>query len=1052
MSTIKAEINGSSYTFPEGLTILEAVGKNRIDEIPSLCYEERLGHINSCFLCVVEAEGYGRLLSACSTVLTDGMKIRTNSETVRRARRECLELLMSDHYADCVSPCRFACPANIDIQGYLLLAEKGFFTEAVELIKEKNPLPVVCGRVCVKPCELKCRRELIDRSVAIDNVKRGLSESEPGRKVSAEPAPSTGKKAAVVGSGPSGLSYAYYMAKKGHEVTIFEQMPKTGGMLRYGIPAYRMPEDLLDLEIGKIRELGVRFHTSSPVDSRLFSRLRQEYDTVYLAHGAWKAIRTDIHGESGEKVVGGIDFLRKTRTGEIGRLKGRILVIGGGNTAIDAARTALRLGADEVMILYRRTEAEMPAHREEIEAAGEEGVRFSFLSAPIEVSCTETGATLTCMRMQLGEPDESGRRKPEPVENSQYREESDLIIEAVGQQVDSGFLNGAADLKINRDRISADPGQLAGPGVYAGGDCVSGPATVIEAIAAGRKAAEETDRFLRGGEKPAIPFYTAMNLLGEVSAQDMESLVKSRLSRLEMPQRSPRLRSRDFEETETTYGAEETAQESGRCLTCGCNALSDCLLRKYCEEYGVKADRYRGFHNKFPRDLSHPFIQLEPGKCIRCQRCIKTCEKIQGASALDLKNRGFSSVIATGLDRPMAHMDCDGCGNCIDSCPTGALTEKGGYFPITQQAEISHTVCIYCRALCPIKIESFGRYVRISSARSKTTGQGEYICGYGRFAMKRFFGADRLLKPLLRSEYGDYDEISWTDAMKRTAGAVIKTAQKGGDSLAVLLSSSLSREEIEAARRLAAAAGTVNIALLRPDKLNIYRTDGVRRQIDFDEADLIVVLGDELDYIMPALKWKIRASAAKGAAVAEVGVQASFLKGVENRQIYDMDIGQFIEKKLPELMDSGNNPVIVFKNGCKAEKKLISLTERKGMLIPVDYSVNAFSFACENILNSAQPDYGKIRTAILVGDEPFGYENPCMGADFIAVISTSSCTAEADLILPASVPSETGGSFTDYAGRLVKTKPSMQARTAKSNREILEEITAAVLAGQGAPE
>jgi len=291
MGEVRVTINGVQITSDSEKTILQAVRENGLDEIPTLCYEERLGFITSCFLCVVEVEGARGLIPSCSTKLNDAMKILTHSPKVLEARKTCLELLFSDHYADCISPCALECPAGVDIQGYMSLVKKGLYREAVELIKEKNPLPIVCGRVCVRLCEVACRRNLLDEPVGIDYLKRYAAESAEGILFKPEVKPPTGKTVAIVGSGPAGLSAAYYLAVEGHKPVVFEAMPEAGGMLRYGIPAYRLPKELLDSEIYSICSLGAEIRYNAKIgDDLTLSDLQKQYDAVLLAMGAWGGI------------------------------------------------------------------------------------------------------------------------------------------------------------------------------------------------------------------------------------------------------------------------------------------------------------------------------------------------------------------------------------------------------------------------------------------------------------------------------------------------------------------------------------------------------------------------------------------------------------------------------------------------------------------------------------------------------------------------------------------------------------------------------------------
>lgn len=421
MRLVRVNIDNKEIFAEEGKTILEVAHENNI-EIPHLCYDKRLKPYGACGLCVVEIEGSPKLARACSTYVTDKMVIKTDSPRVRNARKMALELLLSEHRGDCRPPCVLACPAHTDCQGYVGLIANGQFREAVALIKEQLPFPASIGRVCPHPCEEACRRNMVDQPIAIAELKRFVGDIDLLDDGYIPPIkPKTGKKVAIVGGGPAGLTCAFFLAKEGHDIVVYEAMPKAGGMLRYGIPEYRLPKGILDKEIELIEKMGVQIKTNMRlgVDISL-EYLRKNYDAVFLAVGAWKSSTLGCPGDSAEGVIGGIEFLRKVSMNQPVNLGQRVLVVGGGNTAMDAARTAIRLGAKEVTVLYRRTREEMPAEDIEVNEAEEEGVKFQFLVAPIEV-ITDGGRVraLKCQRMRLGDMDESGRRRPVPIEGAE---------------------------------------------------------------------------------------------------------------------------------------------------------------------------------------------------------------------------------------------------------------------------------------------------------------------------------------------------------------------------------------------------------------------------------------------------------------------------------------------------------------------------------------------------------------------------------------------------------------------------------------------------------
>ena len=362
MNKFRLNINGKEVTGYPGQTILEVAKENDI-YIPTLCYDERTKIYGSCGLCMCEVEGNPKLCKACATEIAPDMVVRTNTERVIESRKTNLELLLSNHVGDCRPPCVLACPAQTDCQGYVGLIANGEFEKALELIKDKIPLPAALGRVCPHPCETACRRGLIDEPISIAQLKRFAADMDmDGEKYVPECAEDTGKSVAIIGGGPMGLSAAYFLRQMGHAVTIFEAMPKAGGMLRYGIPEYRLPKAVLDEEIDTIESMGVDIITNTKIGVDIpFNTVYEEHDAVLLGIGAWVSTGVGCPGEDAEGVIGGIDFLRKVVRNEEIKLGEKVAIVGGGNTAMDACRTAVRLGAKEVYNIYRRTKDEMPA-------------------------------------------------------------------------------------------------------------------------------------------------------------------------------------------------------------------------------------------------------------------------------------------------------------------------------------------------------------------------------------------------------------------------------------------------------------------------------------------------------------------------------------------------------------------------------------------------------------------------------------------------------------------------------------------------------------------
>ncbi|MBN1375283.1 MAG: FAD-dependent oxidoreductase, partial [Dehalococcoidia bacterium] len=461
------------------------------------------------------------------------------------------------------APCSHTCPAEIDVPRYVRFILQGKFGEAVAAIREKVPFPGVLGRVCFHPCESKCRRGEIDEAIDIKNLKRIAADHDTGLwKKNSFKYPASGKKVAVVGSGPAGLTAAYYLAKLGHAITVFESLPLAGGMMRVGIPEYRLPRHILDSEIEEIKDAGVNIKTNAKVDS-LKSLLDEGFSAIFLAIGAHKGTRMGIPGEDLRGVMECVDFLRKVNLGEKMIVGSSVGIIGGGNAAIDSARTALRLGATIAVIIYRRSRDEMPANPEEVEEASKEGVKFEYLANPNSITRDGSKFKVQITRMKLGEFDASGRRKPEPVAGSQFNMEFDNIIEAIGQSPD---IPPAFELTRGRGNIiKTDFYDMTTSvtGIFAGGDCAQGPSSVIEAISDGRKGAIAIDRFLGGRgelEERLAPSEDLSNL--PVIAEG-EKQHRPKHKSLPLKQRLS-----SFAEVEAGLSRRSAMKEAGRCLRC----------------------------------------------------------------------------------------------------------------------------------------------------------------------------------------------------------------------------------------------------------------------------------------------------------------------------------------------------------------------------------------------------------------------------------------------------------------------------------------------------
>jgi formate dehydrogenase beta subunit len=475
---------------------------------------------------------------------------------------------------ECTSPCQRTCPAGIDIPEYIRQINEGNDEQAVMVIKEKNPLPLTCGRVCPHPCEEMCRLGTVGDPVNINHLKRFVADREmtTEQRITPYKAPATGRRAAIIGGGPAGLTCAYYLARLGHSPTIFEAMPKLGGMLRYGIPEYRLPKAILDWEIQGILDMGVEVSTGVTMgkDFTLASLKQEGFDAVFLGTGAWDTRSLGVEGEDLDGVLPGTHFLIDRGLEKETPIGDKVAIIGGGNTALDAARTSWRLGAKEVTVIYRRSRKEMPANDIEVEEAEKEGVIFHYLAAPTKLMGTEGKLThLEYQEMELGEPDESGRRRPVPKEGTETVIEVDNVINAIGQFPVTDFITADA-IGLSKWKTIEVTNTLTGEttveGVFAGGDAVTGASIAVEAIGAGRRAARSMHRYLTGQ-----PIDVPDNVITKKSIlPDVEEVDHVRESeRVHMPELTVDERRLSFKEVELGLDEAMARGESERCLRCG---------------------------------------------------------------------------------------------------------------------------------------------------------------------------------------------------------------------------------------------------------------------------------------------------------------------------------------------------------------------------------------------------------------------------------------------------------------------------------------------------
>jgi len=999
---MKLTIDGKEVEAKPGETILNVARRAGI-EIPALCAEPRLAPFDSCGVCAVEVEGKG-VVKACSTPVAEGMVVLTRSERAEEVRRTALELLLSAHWGDCIAPCQLACPAHTDCQGYVGLTANGLYLEALKLLYEKLPLPATLGRICPAPCEEACRRGIVDSPVQIRRIKRfladlGLDYVPPvGRE--------TGFRVAVVGGGPAGLSCAYFLRRLGHEVVVFEAQEKLGGMLRYGIPAFRLPDEVLDREVAVLARMGIEFRTGVQLGRDIaVSELERDFHAVFLGLGAWKSRRLRIPGEEHQAVWMGIEFLREVKTGGTPALPSRVVVIGGGNTAVDAARTARRLGA-EVTVLYRRGREEMPADPQEVKEAEEEGVRFEFLTQP--VAFLPAGKWLQgvqCVRMELGEPDSSGRRRPVPIPDSEFLVPAQGAIVAVGQVPDASFL-AEEGFELGRGGVlSADQetGQTTRPKVFAGGDLVTGPGIAVEAIAAGRRSALAIDRFLRGLD-PKVP---------EPYVHEKKDVQREDLGEVEpfppvQPKiRAPQKRVLDFSPYESTFTRKQARTEASRCLECGCQAAFSCLLRDFASSAKAQQDRYEGEVRKSLPDRRHPFIVRDPGKCILCGRCVRVCSDLCGIHAIDFVKRGFHTEVQAPFNSAWQHSDCVSCGACVDACPTGALEDRRA---LAKQTPVLSTrqesTCTLCDLLCPIQVESLaGHFLRVVAK------EGEILCAKGRYGWQVLIGQDRVTRPLVRRN-GRLRATDWEEALKLVASRL-----ENGN-VGLWLDGSVPQEEAQLWARLAQATGATKGMGLAIDRS--LSTEQLAPISALDEADLVIAVGPRSRYEGFILGVRLRRAKERGVRVFSV------FRGLD--KVEEVPWTARGRKKLEGFLKEATRPALVFEEAWATDRTFTVIEELARLQPRLSIVTPRSNVNLRGLLGLGfppGPPDGCPSNLLVVGHDPAADPR---GAELLGkvkfLVAVTPClnkTARlAQVVLPMALPLESGGTVIP-AGSEAKT-------------------------------
>ena len=836
MPTVTLTIDGNEIVVEKGLTILEVAGLSAIT-IPTLCYVKGTTADTPCDLCVVEIADYAKhgltaslktegLFRACSTLALDGMNIQTGSSAVITHRQDRLAVISKTHFGDCKAPCNLTCPGQINVQGYIAHIARGEYEEALRLVMERNPVPFSVGRVCPRFCETRCRRLLVDDPVHINHLKRFVADwcmnneinlNLPREKLS-------GKRVAVIGGGPAGLTAAYFLTRKGHDVTIFEGGPKVGGALRYGFPEYKIPKDILDYEVNTILRMGMSLRLNQVWGKQftLKDLKDQGFDAIFIGIGACIDEPLEIPSSRKPYVFPAIKFLRMINEGRDVEAGRSAAVIGGNNTAMEVSRSLIRLGVKDVTIVYPRAKLEMPAHQRNIREAENEGVRFLLMASPIEICGPANGESrlkLDLIRMKLSEPDKRGRREPVPIPGSKKSLYVDTIVSSLGQKaVKEQFIDGEIESRMElspRGTIVANPrsSQTNIDGVFAAGDAVSGPKSVIQAVVSARRAAENIHAFITGQAKEPAESrfnFTRGKSFDDVDLKNFEGI--NIILREKMPERPPETATQDFDEVRLGYTEKMARREAARCLSCGCTAFERCDLRRLDIEYDININKTgMGTMPLYKIDNSHPAITVDPNKCVFCRRCERYCEY----NALELH---VDSIDKNGHPYGLKiefKDNCVSCGKCVEYCSTGALNKKNRIVPVhSEEVKIVKSTCPYCGTGCQVELKVKGNtLMEIGADLEQGPNYGD-LCVKGRFGHTFVHHKDRLQTPLIRRERsGRLEPASWAEVVDVIASAFRRILEdKGPDGLAGLSSARCTNEENYAFQKFfRAGIGTNNV-------------------------------------------------------------------------------------------------------------------------------------------------------------------------------------------------------------------------------------------------